>query len=100
NLQNGAFVGAITKINTVTGRPSRDHAMQFSWNGHCRARLLAGQTEFTNFYWFSRITKIIDLCHAANAPIRSAGDEKGNTSVALPPTLMGILEAFQADDQL
>ena len=73
--------------------------MQFGRHAARRARLLARQTEFTDFNRLGRIAEIIDLGHAADAPARHAGHQKGDAGFALPPALMGVLEAFEADDQ-
>ena len=73
--------------------------MQFGGDAAGRARLLSRQAEFADLNRLCRIAEIIDLSHAADAPARYAGYEKGDTGLALPPALMGIFEAVEAGYQ-
>src|SRR5215470_17329534 len=73
--------------------------MKFRRHASGRARLLSRQTEFANFSRLCRVTEIVDLRHAANAPVRNARDKKGNAGTALPPALMGILKAVEANNE-
>src|SRR5262249_60631370 len=72
--------------------------MKFRRHASGRARLLSRQTEFANFNRLCRVTEVVDLRHAANAPVRNARHKKGNAGAALPPALMGILKAVEPNN--
>src|SRR5215470_18694712 len=72
--------------------------MKFRRHASGRARLLSRQAEFANFYGLCRVTEIVDLSHAADAPVRNARHKKGNAGTALPPALMGILKAVEPNN--
>jgi hypothetical protein len=45
------------------------------------------------------IGQVIDLRHAAGAPVRCAGDQERDAGVALPPILVGVFQAADPRDQ-
>ena len=99
DLQEAALVGAVTEIDPVARGPRRDRAVQFGRHRAGRAGLLAGQAEIPDLDGMRGIAEIIDLRHAAGAPVRVARDEEGNAGVAFPPVLVGVLQAADAADQ-
>src|SRR5205807_6900554 len=56
------------------------------------ARLLTGKPEIPDLYGVRGIAEVIDLRHAARAPVGRARDQKGNAGLALPPALVGIFQ--------
>ena len=45
------------------------------------------------------IAEIVDLRHAARAPVRRARDQEGNAGVAFPPVLVRVLQSADPRDQ-
>src|ERR1700761_1939177 len=62
--------------------------------GAGRAGLLPRQAEIADLYGMRRIAEVIDFGHAPRAPARHAGDQIGNSRVAFPPILVGVLQAL------
>ena len=90
DLQDAALVGAVAEVDAVALRAGRDHAVQFGRHRAGRAGLLAGQAEVADVHRLGRIAEIVDLRHAAGAPVRHAGNEIGNAGVAFPPALVRV----------
>ncbi len=45
------------------------------------------------------IAEVVDLGHAARAPVRRARHQKGNAGLAFPPVLVGVLQPAEPGDQ-
>src|SRR5260221_1479244 len=60
---------------------------------------MTGKAKVPDLYWMRRIAEVIDLGHAARAPVGCARHQKGNAGLAFPPALVGILEAAEPRDQ-
>ena len=73
--------------------------MQFGRHRTGRARLLAGQTEIPDLHGMRGIAEIVDLRHAASAPVRRARHQEGNAGLAFPPVLVGVLQPAEPRDQ-
>src|SRR5262249_41243005 len=100
DLQDAALVGAVTEIDAVAFGARRDRAVQLGRHRAGRARLLAGQAEIPDLYRMGRVGEIVDLRHAPRAPARRPGYEICDSRVALPPALMGVLQAVETRDEL
>ena len=99
DLQEAALVGAVAEIDAVALRAERDRPVQFGRHRAGRARLLAGQAEIPDLDGMRGIGEVVDLRHAAGAPVRRAGDQEGDAGVAFPPALVGVLQAADPRDQ-
>ena len=64
--------------------------MQFGRHRTRRARLLARQAEVADKHRLRRVAQIVDLRHAARAPIGRPGDQEGDTGVAFPPAFVRV----------
>ena len=73
--------------------------MQIGRHRAGRAGLLSDQAELADLHRLGRVAKIVDFGHAARAPGLHAGDHVGDAGVALPPALMGVLQAVELGDQ-
>ena len=99
DLQEAALVGAVAEIDAVALRSGRDRAVQFGRHRAGRARLLAGQAEIADLDGMGGIAEIVDLRHAARAPVRRARHQKGDAGVAFPQALVRVLQAADPRDQ-
>ena len=99
DLQKAALVGAVSEIDAVAFRAGRNRPVQFGRHRAGGARLLTGQAEIPDLDGMRGIAEVVDLGHAARAPVRRARDQKGNAGVAFPPALVGILQAPDPRDQ-
>ena len=68
--------------------------MHFGRHRAGRARLLAGQPEIPDLDGMGGIAEVVDLRHAAGAPVRRARHQEADAGVAFPPALVGILQAL------
>ena len=64
-----------------------------------RAGLLTVHTIVTNEHWFGRIREVINLGHAAHAPVLRTGDEISDAGIAFPPALMRAAQIANDDIQ-
>ena len=99
DLQQAALVGAVAEIDPVAFGAGRDRPVQFGRHRAGRARLLAGQPEIPDLDRMGGIAEVVDLGHAAGAPVRRARDQEGDAGFAFPPALVGILEPVEPRDQ-
>ena len=99
DLQEAALVGAVAEIDAVALRPGRDRPVHLGRHRAGRARLLAGKAEVADFHGMRGIAEVVDLGHAAGAPVRRARDQKGDAGFAFPPVLVGVLQAAEPGDQ-
>ena len=99
DLQHAALVGAVAEIDAVALRAGRDRPVQFGRHRAGRARLLAGQAEVADLHGMRGIAEVVDLRHAAGAPVRRARHQIGDAGVAFPPALVRVLQAAEPRDQ-
>ena len=99
DLQDAALVGAVAEIDAVARGPVEIGPCSSvgtapvepgSWPGRPKSRIFSGMRG---------IGEVVDLRHAARAPVRRARDQEGDAGVAFPPVLVRVLQPADPRDQ-
>src|SRR5262249_2942823 len=84
---------AIAEIDPIDFCAEGNRPVELGGNRACRSRLLAWKTKISDEHRVRRVAQVVDLRHAASAPLRIARDEVRDARVALPPVLVRVDEA-------
>ncbi len=97
DLDDAVRAGAVSEVHPVDLRTERDRAVQLRRDWARRSGLLAWQPEVADEHRLGWIAQVVDLRHAARAPLGIAADDIGDAGVALPPVLVRVDEAVDDD---